>query len=143
MQGALRPSSMVPAGFAVVAASTPESRTTMEVWSTTSLPAHLERIEQVLVSKYTDHLPLYRQAQIYARQGVNLDRSTLADWTGRPAWYLALLRDHLLTLLKQGPRLFADETTAPVLDPERRPTKTGQIGAYARALRRPSQSTAV
>ena len=86
----------------------------------------------MLVSKYADHLPLYRQAQIYARQGVNLDRSTLADWVGRAAWYLAPLRDHLLTVLKQGPRLFADETTAPVLDPGRRRTKTGQIWAYAR-----------
>ena len=45
-------------------------------------------IAQVLVSKYADHLPLYRQAQMYARQGVQLDRSTLADWVGRAAWYL-------------------------------------------------------
>lgn len=89
-------------------------------------------VAQVLVSKYADHLPLYRQAQIYARQGVNLDRSTLADWVGRAAWYLAPLRDHLLTELKRGPRLFADETTAPVLDPGRRRTKIGQIWAYAR-----------
>ncbi|MEQ8304955.1 MAG: IS66 family transposase zinc-finger binding domain-containing protein, partial [Hoeflea sp.] len=43
-------------------------------------------IAQVLVSKYADHLPLYRQAQIYARQGIRLDRSTLADWVGRAAW---------------------------------------------------------
>jgi transposase len=42
-------------------------------------------VAQVLVSKYADHLPLYRQAQIYARQGVELDRLTLADWTGRAA----------------------------------------------------------
>ncbi|QYE33770.1 IS66 family transposase [Polymorphobacter sp. PAMC 29334] len=89
-------------------------------------------VAQVLVSKYADHLPLYRQAQIYARQGVNLDRSTLADWTGRAAWWLTPLRDHLLAVLKRGPRLFADETTAPVLDPGRRRTKTGQIWAYAR-----------
>jgi transposase len=41
-------------------------------------------VAQVLVSKYADHLPLYRQAQIYARQGVNLDRSTPADWVGPP-----------------------------------------------------------
>ena len=89
-------------------------------------------VAQVLVSKYADHLPLYRQAQIYARQGVNLDRSTLADWVGRAAWYLAPLRDHLLAEVKKGPRLFADETTAPVLEPGRRSTKTGQIWAYAR-----------
>src|SRR4051794_36888463 len=49
-------------------------------------------VAQVLVSKYADHLPLYRQAQIYARQGVNLDRSTLADWVGRAAFLLSAPR---------------------------------------------------
>jgi transposase len=89
-------------------------------------------IAQVLVSKYADHLPLYRQAQIYARQGIQLDRSTLADWVGRAAWYLRPLRDHVLERLRRCERLFADETTAPVLDPGRGRTKTGQIWAYAR-----------
>jgi transposase len=88
-------------------------------------------IAQVLVSKYADHLPLYRQAQIYARQGIQLDRSTLADWVGRAAWYLRPLRDHILERLRRSERLFADETTAPVLDPGRKRTKTGQIWAYA------------
>ena len=89
-------------------------------------------IAQVLVAKYADHLPLYRQAQIYARQGVQLDRSTLADWVGRAAWYLRPLRDHVLERLRRSQRLFADETTAPVLDPGRGRTKTGQLWAYAR-----------
>ena len=89
-------------------------------------------IAHVLVSKYADQFPLYRQAQIYARQGVVLDRSTLADWVGRAAWWLTPLRDHLLADLKRSPRLFADETTAPVLDPGRGRTKTGQLSAYAR-----------
>lgn len=89
-------------------------------------------IAQVLVAKYADHLPLYRQAQIYARQGIKLDRSTLADWVGRAAWYLRPLRDHTLEELRKAERLFADETTAPVLDPGRRRTKTGQLWAYAR-----------
>ena len=89
-------------------------------------------IAQVLVAKYADHLPLYRQAQIYARQGVQLDRSTLADWVGRAAWYLRPLRDHVLERLRRSERLFADETTAPVLDPGRGRTKTGQLWAYAR-----------
>lgn len=89
-------------------------------------------IAQVLVAKYADHLPLYRQAQIYARQGIQLDRSTLADWVGRAAWYLRPLRDHILAGLRRSERLFADETTAPVLDPGRGRTKTGQLWAYAR-----------
>ena len=89
-------------------------------------------IAQVLVAKYADHLPLYRQAQIYARQGIKLDRSTLADWVGRAAWYLRPLRDHTLEELRKAERLFADETTAPVPDPGRRRTKTGQLWAYVR-----------
>jgi transposase len=92
-------------------------------------------IAQVLVAKYADHLPLYRQAQIYARQGIQLDRSTLADWVGRAAWYLRPLRDHILERLRRSERLFADETTAPVLDPGRGRTKTGQLWAYARGDR--------
>lgn len=82
-------------------------------------------VAQVLVSKYADHLPLYRQAQIYARQGITLDRSTLADWVGRAAFAAACA-------LKGSAKLFADETTAPVLDPGRGKTKTGQLWAYAR-----------
>jgi transposase len=89
-------------------------------------------IAQVLVAKYADHLPLYRQAQIYARQDIKLDRSTLADWVGRAGWYLRPLRDHILDRLRRSARLFADETTAPVLDPGRGRTKTGQLWAYAR-----------
>ena len=53
-------------------------------------------VAQVLVSKYADHLPLYRQAQIYARQGIKLDRSTLADWVGRAAWLLRPVHERLL-----------------------------------------------
>src|ERR1700676_1260651 len=88
-------------------------------------------VAQVLVSKYADHLPLYRQAQIYARQGITLDRSTLADWVGRAAWHLRPLHERLLMRLKELPRLFADETTAPVLDPGRGRPKTGQLLAHA------------
>src|SRR5260221_2292096 len=87
-------------------------------------------IAQVLVSKYADHLPLYRQAQIYARQGIDLDRSTLADWVGHAAWHLRPLHERLLMRLRELPRLFADETIAPVLDPGRGRTKTGQLWAY-------------
>lgn len=89
-------------------------------------------VAHVLVAKYADHLPLYRQAQIYARQGIQLDRSTLADWVGRAAWLLRPIRDRLFEVLKTSEKLFADETTAPVLDPGRGTTKTGQLWAYAR-----------
>jgi len=89
-------------------------------------------IAHVIVAKYADHLPLYRQAQIYARQGIDLDRSTLADWVGRGAWWLRPLHARLLDELRTSPKLFADETKAPVLDPGRGRTKTGQLWAYAR-----------
>src|SRR3954465_11189265 len=89
-------------------------------------------VAPVLVSKYAAPLPLYRQAQIYARQGIDLDRSTLADWVGHAAWHLRPLHERLVVRLRQLPRLFADETTAPVLDPGRGRTKTGQFWAYAR-----------
>jgi transposase len=89
-------------------------------------------IAHVIVSKYADHLPLYRQAQIYARDGIALDRSTLADWVGRAAWWLRPLHGRLLDHLRGSTKLFADETPAPVLDPGRGRTKTGQLWAYAR-----------
>jgi transposase len=89
-------------------------------------------VAHVLVSKYADHLPLYRQAQIYARQGIGLDRSTLADWVGRAAWHLRPLHERLLEHIRASTKIFADETTAPVLDPGRGRTKTGQLWAYAR-----------
>jgi transposase len=89
-------------------------------------------VAHVLVAKYADHTPLYRQAQIYARQGITLDRSTLADWVGRAAFMLRPLHARLLEQLKQSTKLFADETTAPVLDPGRGRLKKGQLWAYAR-----------
>jgi hypothetical protein len=77
-------------------------------------------------------LPLYRQAQIYSRQGIDLDRSTLAAWVGRAAFELTPVYDALLADLKQSSKLFMDETRAPVLDPGRKKTKTGYFWALAR-----------
>jgi hypothetical protein len=70
--------------------------------------------------------------QIYARQGIEFDRSTLAHWVGRAAWLLTPVHDRLFEILKASPKLFADETTAPVLDPGRGRTKTGRLWAVAR-----------
>ena len=89
-------------------------------------------IAHVIVSKYADHLPLYRQAQIFARQGIELDRSTLADWVGRAAFELRPVHEALIADLKRSSKLFMDETSAPVLDPGRRKTKTGYFWALAR-----------
>ena len=89
-------------------------------------------VASVIVSKYADHLPLYRQAQIYSRQGVDLDRSTLASWVGKAAYELKPVYDCLLKNLKQSRKLFMDETTAPVLDPGRGKTITGYFWALAR-----------
>lgn len=89
-------------------------------------------VAHVLVSKYADHLPLYRQAQIYSRQGVDLDRSTLADWVGRAAFELRPVFDALMADLKRSTKLFMDETRAPVLDPGAKKTKTGYFWALAR-----------
>ena len=84
------------------------------------------------MSKYADHLPLYRQSQIYARQGVDIDRSTLAFWTGKAAHELKPVHDALLAHLKRSSKLFMDETPAPVLDPGRGKTKKGYFWALAR-----------
>jgi transposase len=89
-------------------------------------------VAHVLVSKYADHLPLYRQSQIYARQGIDLDRSTLADWVDRAAAELWPLHERLFEHLKRSPKLFMDETRAPVLDPGRKRTKSGYLWAIAR-----------
>lgn len=89
-------------------------------------------IAHVLVAKYADHLPLYRQAQIMSRQGIDLDRSTLADWVGGPPSNCAPVFDALIADLKRSTKLFMDETRAPVLDPGARKTKTGYFWALAR-----------
>jgi transposase len=109
---------------AVVQAPAPERPITGGM-ATEALLAH------VLVAKYADFLPLYRQAQIFARQGIALDRSTLCDWVGRACWWLEplwrLLRRHVMG----STRIFADDTRLPVLDPGRGRTKTGCLWGYA------------
>ncbi|EEE35494.1 transposase IS66 [Rhodobacteraceae bacterium KLH11] len=75
---------------------------------------------------------MYRQAQVYSRQGIDLDHLTLAAWIGRAAFELRPVYDALTADLKRSGKLFMDETVAPVLDPGRKKTKTGYFWALAR-----------
>jgi transposase len=92
-------------------------------------------LSQVLVSKYCDHTPLYRQSQIFARHGVDLPRSTLAGWVGGACWWLEALHERLTKAVLASDHLFADDTPVPVLDPGRGRTKTGRLWVYAREQR--------
>ncbi|MBK1666649.1 IS66 family transposase [Rhodovibrio sodomensis] len=103
-------------------------------------PAHLIEgglptealIASIIVAKYSEHMPLYRQAQVFERQGIPVTRSMMADWLGRSSYHAAPVVDRMGELIKQSSKLFMDETTAPVLDPGRGRTKTGYFWALAR-----------
>jgi transposase len=133
---------VIPAQFRVLVVRRPKyaCRACEDVMAQAPAPARLiegglptdATLAHVLVGKYADHLPLYRQAQIYARQGLHLDRSTLADWVGRAAWHLRPVHERLLAHIRSSSKIFADETRAPVLDPGRGRAKSGQLWAYAR-----------
>jgi transposase len=89
-------------------------------------------IAHLLVGKYADHLPLYRQHQIMQRGGIEIDRACLAEWVGRAAFALRPIAERMLVRLKESAKLFCDETTAPVLDPGAGKTKKGYLWAIAR-----------
>jgi transposase len=89
-------------------------------------------LAHVLVAKYADHCPLYRQAEIYARGGVELDRSTLADWVGQTARLMRPLVDAIGTHVMAADRMHADDTTVPVLEPGLGKTSTGRLWCYVR-----------
>ena len=103
-------------------------------------PAHLIEgaipsegaIAHVLVSKFADHLPLYRQSQILARSGLDVHRSTLAGWVGKTAFHLRALTECLAAELKTSHNLGVDETPVRVLDLGRGKTKTGYMWTMAR-----------
>lgn len=84
----------------------------------------------VIISKYQDHLPLYRLEQIAARDQVILSRSTLAEWVGRVGVALQPLADRLAALLLERPVLHADETPVAQLDPGKGKTKRAYLWAY-------------
>lgn len=89
-------------------------------------------LAHVLVSKYCDHLPLYRQCQIYAREGLDLDRSTLADWVGGCSALLEPLVNALGRYVLGTYKIHGDDTPVPVLCPGRRTTKEGRLWTYVR-----------
>jgi len=111
-------------GEAVVQAPAPE-RPIDGGMATEALLVH------VLVSKFCDFLPLYRQSEMLKRKGITIDRSTLSDWIGRTCWWLRPLYDLTVSTVLSAPVLFADDTTLPVLDPGRGKTKTGRLWCYA------------
>lgn len=117
----------------VVQASAP-SRPIERSYAGPSLLAH------VVVSKYCDHLPLYRQSQIYARSGLELDRATLADWVGALEHLVEPLVAALGRHVLAPGKLHADDTPIPVLAPGTGKTKTGRLWTYVRDDR-PSGST--
>jgi len=100
-------------------------------------------IAWIIVAKFGDHLPFYRQAEIFKRQGIDLDRGTLGNWVfrafrgltpphwggGPPQLHLMPVINHMRAHLRRADRIFVDETRAPVLDPGRKATKSGYFWA--------------
>ena len=98
-------------------------------------------LAHVLVSKYCDPLPLYRQSEIYGREGVELERSTLADWVGGTSQLLAPLVEVLRRHVMAGAKLHANDTPVPVLAPGNGKTKTGRLWTYVRDDRPAGEAT--
>ena len=92
-------------------------------------------ISHVIVAKFGDYLPFYRQSDIYRRQGVDLDRSVLGNWAGRGAHMLMPVIDAMIAELAKSDRLFCDETTVPVLAPGTKKTRKDFLWAVMRDQR--------
>jgi transposase len=89
-------------------------------------------LAHVLAAKYANHIPLNRQSEIYAREGVELDRSTLAGWVGASSQLLAPLVEAIRRHVMSASKIHADDTTVPVLSPGRGRTKIGRLWTYVR-----------
>jgi transposase len=89
-------------------------------------------IAYVLVSRYCDHLPLYRQNKIFVRHGLEISRSTLSGWIGTACWWLEAMHARLVAHVMAGHRVFTDDTPLSVLDFGRGRTRTGRLWAYTR-----------
>ncbi|WP_150811672.1 IS66 family transposase, partial [Pandoraea sputorum] len=97
-------------------------------------------LAHLITSKFLDHLPLYRQQAIYARDGVALDAGQMGHWLGRVSWLLSPLVDAVRRYALGGTKVHGDDTPLPVLEPGRGTTKTGRLWVYVRDDR-PSGST--
>jgi transposase len=89
-------------------------------------------LAHLLVSKYTDHLPLYRQSEIYARHGLDLDRSTLSDWVGQAVWLLQPIVEGIRQQVFAAEKIHGDDTPVRVLEPGLGRTRTGRLWVYVR-----------
>jgi transposase len=89
-------------------------------------------LAHVMVAKYCDHMPLYRQSRIYAREGVDIERSTMAGWVGQGDALMEPLAAALGRYTLDSAKVHADDTPVPVLDPGRGRTKTGRLWVYVR-----------
>uniref|UniRef100_UPI000D1BFDF8 IS66 family transposase n=1 Tax=Burkholderia metallica TaxID=488729 RepID=UPI000D1BFDF8 len=89
-------------------------------------------LAQVVVAKYADHTPLYRQAGIYRRAGIELDRATLASWVREAAALLQPLSDALGRYVRDADKIHTDDTPVPVLEPGRGKTRTARLWTYVR-----------
>src|SRR5271168_3919187 len=133
---------VIPAQFRVIVTKRPKLACRACPGTVVQAPAPARLIEggipteamvaHVLVARYADHLPLYRQAQILERQGVIVERSTLSFWMGYAAAEVAPVVARLREMMLASTRIFADETVVPVLDPGRGRTKQGYFWAMAR-----------
>jgi transposase len=135
---------VIPAQFRVIVTKRPKLACRACPGTVVQEPAPVRLIEgglptealvaHVLVARYADHLPLYRQAQMMERQGVLIDRATLSFWMGYAAAEVAPVVSRLREMLLASTRIFADETVVPGLDPDRGRTKQARIllGDWAR-----------
>ena len=88
-------------------------------------------IGHIIVSKYDHHLPLYRQAEMMAAQGIDIDRSTLAGWTGQGAALLDPIVARIREMVLSASKLHTDDTPVPMLDPGSGKTKTARLWVHA------------
>ncbi len=87
-------------------------------------------LASTIIKKYDDHLPLYRQSEIWGREKIDIPRSTLCDWLHACSMQLKPLIDEMKKYVLSSPKIHTDDTPVPVLEPGRKKTKTGRLWIY-------------